>query len=85
MFHVLFWVGFFFCSRSSERNQERHFLFVFVSQGLTVMLVFTVFNSEVQEAWRVACLGKKSPAEDPPRPPQNTVSQWNLDPGNSTG
>uniref|UniRef100_A0AAQ6IE98 Cadherin, EGF LAG seven-pass G-type receptor 3 n=1 Tax=Anabas testudineus TaxID=64144 RepID=A0AAQ6IE98_ANATE len=45
-----------------------------LSQGLSVMLVFTVFNSEVQEAWRVACLGKKSPGEDPPRPPQNTVS-----------
>ena len=44
------------------------------SQGLSVMLVFTVFNSEVQEAWRVACLGKKSPGEDPPRPPQSTVS-----------
>lgn len=45
-----------------------------LSQGLSVMLVFTVFNSEVQEAWRVACLGKKSPGEDPPRPPQSTVS-----------
>ncbi|XP_073325627.1 cadherin EGF LAG seven-pass G-type receptor 3 [Pagrus major] len=42
-------------------------------QGLSVMLVFTVFNSEVKEAWRVACLGKKSPGEDPPRPPQNTA------------
>lgn len=67
----------------SKRNQEQHFLFLFVSQGLTVMLVFTVFNSEVQEAWRVACLGKKSPAEDPPRPPQNTVSQSNLNIWNS--
>lgn len=43
-------------------------------QGLCVMLVFTVFNSEFKEAWRVACLGKKSPGEDPQRPPQNTVS-----------
>lgn len=43
-------------------------------QGLSVMLVFTVFNSEVMEAWRLACLGKKSPGEDPPRPPQNAVS-----------
>uniref|UniRef100_A0A671YTL3 Cadherin EGF LAG seven-pass G-type receptor 3 n=1 Tax=Sparus aurata TaxID=8175 RepID=A0A671YTL3_SPAAU len=42
-------------------------------QGLSVMLVFTVFNSEVKEAWSVACLGKKSPGEDPPRPPQNTA------------
>lgn len=43
-------------------------------QGLCVMLVFTVFNTEFKEAWGVACLGKKSPGEDPPRPPQNTVS-----------
>lgn len=49
-------------------------LYCSFSQGLSVMLVFTVFNSEVKEAWSVACLGKKIPGEDPPRPPQNTVS-----------
>lgn len=43
-------------------------------QGLCVMLVFTVFNTEFKEAWGIACLGKKSPGEDPPRPPQNAVS-----------
>ncbi|KAK7884626.1 hypothetical protein WMY93_027749 [Mugilogobius chulae] len=41
-------------------------------QGVCVLLVFTVFNAEVQEAWRAMCLGKKSPGEEPPRPPQNT-------------
>ncbi|KAG7263645.1 hypothetical protein CRUP_032045, partial [Coryphaenoides rupestris] len=39
---------------------------------MSVLLVFTVLNSEVQEAWRAVCLGKKSPGEDPPRPPQTT-------------
>ncbi|XP_028822608.1 cadherin EGF LAG seven-pass G-type receptor 3 isoform X2 [Denticeps clupeoides] len=39
-------------------------------QGLAVLLVFTLFNSEVQESWHLVCLGKKSPSEDPPRAPQ---------------
>uniref|UniRef100_A0A673FW13 Cadherin EGF LAG seven-pass G-type receptor 3-like n=1 Tax=Sinocyclocheilus rhinocerous TaxID=307959 RepID=A0A673FW13_9TELE len=43
--------------------------------GLAVLLVFTILNSEVQEAWKLACLGKKSPSEEAPRPPQITVSQ----------
>ena len=48
-------------------------------QGLSVLLVFTVLNSEVQEAWRAVCLGKQSPGEDPPRPPQTPVS-WTPSP-----
>ncbi|XP_067097012.1 LOW QUALITY PROTEIN: cadherin EGF LAG seven-pass G-type receptor 3 [Osmerus mordax] len=51
-----------------------HYLFnaLCLMQGLTVFLVFTVLNSEVQEAWKLVCLGKKSPSEDPPRAPQIT-------------
>ncbi|TRY66866.1 hypothetical protein DNTS_033032, partial [Danionella cerebrum] len=49
-----------------------HYLFIILCciQGLAVLLVFTVLNSEVQEAWKMACMGKKCPGEDPPRPPQ---------------
>ncbi|XP_063065516.1 cadherin EGF LAG seven-pass G-type receptor 3 [Engraulis encrasicolus] len=49
-----------------------HYLFCVLCsiQGLAVLLVFTALNSEVQEAWRLVCLGKKGPSEDPPRPPQ---------------
>ncbi|XP_051964502.1 cadherin EGF LAG seven-pass G-type receptor 3-like [Xyrauchen texanus] len=48
-----------------------HYLFIVLCsvQGLAIMLVFTVLNLEVQEAWKLACLGKKS-SEEPPRPPQ---------------
>ncbi|KAM6977742.1 cadherin EGF LAG seven-pass G-type receptor 3 [Aplochiton taeniatus] len=51
-----------------------HYIFdvLCLLQGLSAFLVFTVFNTEVQEAWSVACLGKKSPGEDPPRAPQIT-------------
>uniref|UniRef100_A0A3P8QGM3 Cadherin, EGF LAG seven-pass G-type receptor 3 n=1 Tax=Astatotilapia calliptera TaxID=8154 RepID=A0A3P8QGM3_ASTCA len=66
------------CGLMAVNNSILAFYYIFdvlcLVQGLSVMLVFTVFNSEVQEAWRVACLGKKSPGEDPPRPPQSTVS-----------
>uniref|UniRef100_A0A3P8T4D3 Cadherin EGF LAG seven-pass G-type receptor 3 n=1 Tax=Amphiprion percula TaxID=161767 RepID=A0A3P8T4D3_AMPPE len=65
------------CGLMAVNNSILAFYYIFnvlcLFQGLSVMLVFTVFNSEVQEAWRVACLGKKSPGEEPPRPPQNTV------------
>ncbi|KAM4738217.1 cadherin EGF LAG seven-pass G-type receptor 3 isoform 1-T1 [Anableps anableps] len=65
------------CGLMAVNNSILAFYYIFdvlcLLQGLSVMLVFTVFNSEVQEAWRVACLGKKSPGEDPPRPPQNTA------------
>uniref|UniRef100_A0A8C9TVM6 Cadherin EGF LAG seven-pass G-type receptor 3 n=1 Tax=Scleropages formosus TaxID=113540 RepID=A0A8C9TVM6_SCLFO len=52
-----------------------HYLFTVLCclQGLAVLLVFCLLNSEVQEAWKLACLGKKSLNEDPPRPPQITV------------
>ncbi|KAF7695487.1 cadherin EGF LAG seven-pass G-type receptor 3 [Silurus meridionalis] len=51
-----------------------HYLFIILCciQGLAVLLVFTLLNSEVQEAWKATCSGKKSPSEDPPRPPQIT-------------
>nr|XP_004554058.2 cadherin EGF LAG seven-pass G-type receptor 3 isoform X2 [Maylandia zebra] len=65
------------CGLMAVNNSILAFYYIFdvlcLVQGLSVMLVFTVFNSEVQEAWRVACLGKKSPGEDPPRPPQSTA------------
>uniref|UniRef100_A0A3Q3M9M0 Cadherin, EGF LAG seven-pass G-type receptor 3 n=1 Tax=Mastacembelus armatus TaxID=205130 RepID=A0A3Q3M9M0_9TELE len=65
------------CGLLAVNNSILAFYYIFdvlcLVQGLSVMLVFTVFNSEVQEAWRVACLGKKNPSEDPPRPPQNTA------------
>uniref|UniRef100_A0A8C3G9E0 Cadherin EGF LAG seven-pass G-type receptor 3 n=1 Tax=Cyclopterus lumpus TaxID=8103 RepID=A0A8C3G9E0_CYCLU len=64
------------CGLMSVNNSILAFYYIFdvlcLVQGLSVMLVFTVFNSEVKEAWSVACLGKKSPGEDQPRPPQNT-------------
>ncbi|XP_060931243.1 cadherin EGF LAG seven-pass G-type receptor 3 [Limanda limanda] len=64
------------CGLMAVNNSILAFYYIFdvlcLVQGLSVMLVFTVFNSEVQEAWRVAVLGKKSPGEDPPRAPQNT-------------
>ncbi|KAM9342473.1 cadherin EGF LAG seven-pass G-type receptor 3 [Pholidichthys leucotaenia] len=66
-----------FCGLMAVNNSILAFYYIFnilcLVQGLSVMLIFTVFNSEVQEAWRVACLGKKSPGEDPPRPPQSTA------------
>ncbi|XP_062248935.1 cadherin EGF LAG seven-pass G-type receptor 3 [Platichthys flesus] len=64
------------CGLMAVNNSILAFYYIFdvlcLVQGLSVMLVFTVFNSEVQEAWSVAVLGKKSPGEDPPRAPQNT-------------
>ncbi|MED6292868.1 hypothetical protein CHARACLAT_005029 [Characodon lateralis] len=65
------------CGLMAVNNSILAFYYIFdvlcLVQGLSVMLVFTVFNSEVKEAWRVACLGKKTPGEDPPRTPQNTA------------
>uniref|UniRef100_A0A8C4DJG8 Cadherin, EGF LAG seven-pass G-type receptor 3 n=1 Tax=Dicentrarchus labrax TaxID=13489 RepID=A0A8C4DJG8_DICLA len=70
------------CGLMAVNNSILAFYYIFdvLCLGLSVMLVFTVFNSEVKEAWRVACLGKKSPGEDPPRPPQNTVSCTHIQP-----
>uniref|UniRef100_A0AAQ4RC38 Cadherin, EGF LAG seven-pass G-type receptor 3 n=1 Tax=Gasterosteus aculeatus aculeatus TaxID=481459 RepID=A0AAQ4RC38_GASAC len=64
------------CGLMSVNNSILAFYYIFnvLCLGLSVMLVFTVFNSEVKEAWSVACLGKKSPGEDQPRPPQNAVT-----------
>ncbi|KAM9785655.1 LOW QUALITY PROTEIN: cadherin EGF LAG seven-pass G-type receptor 3 [Neosynchiropus ocellatus] len=65
------------CGLMAVNNSILAFYYIFnvlcLVQGLSVMLAFTVFNSEVQEAWSVSCLGKKSPAEDPPKPPQNSA------------
>ncbi|XP_068600336.1 cadherin EGF LAG seven-pass G-type receptor 3 [Brachionichthys hirsutus] len=65
------------CGLMAVNNSILAFYYIFnvlcLMQGLSVMLVFTVFNSEVKEAWSVSCLGKKSPGEDPPRPPQNSA------------
>ncbi|XP_054624282.1 cadherin EGF LAG seven-pass G-type receptor 3 isoform X1 [Dunckerocampus dactyliophorus] len=64
------------CGLMAVNNSILAFYYIFdvlcLVQGLSVSLVFTVFNSEVKEAWRVACLGKKS-LEEPPRPAQNTA------------
>ncbi|KAG7519448.1 cadherin EGF LAG seven-pass G-type receptor 3 isoform X2 [Solea senegalensis] len=65
------------CGLMAVNNSILAFYYIFnvlcLVQGLSVMLVFTVFNPEFQEAWRVACLGKKGPVEDPPRPAQSTA------------
>ncbi|XP_061536431.1 LOW QUALITY PROTEIN: cadherin EGF LAG seven-pass G-type receptor 3 [Phycodurus eques] len=65
------------CGLMAVNNSILAFYYIFdilcLVQGLTVSLVFTVFNSEVKEAWRVACLGKKSPGEEPPRPVSNAA------------
>nr|XP_061802762.1 cadherin EGF LAG seven-pass G-type receptor 3-like [Nerophis lumbriciformis] len=65
------------CGLMAVNNSILAFYYIFdvlcLVQGLSVSLVFTVFNSEVKEAWRVACLGKKIPGEEPPRPTQNSA------------
>ncbi|XP_075995105.1 cadherin EGF LAG seven-pass G-type receptor 3-like, partial [Genypterus blacodes] len=65
------------CGLMAVNNSILAFYYIFdvlcLVQGLSVMLVFTVFNAEVLEAWRAACLGKKSPGEEPPRPPQSAA------------
>ncbi|KAG5837852.1 hypothetical protein ANANG_G00217420 [Anguilla anguilla] len=51
-----------------------HYLYTVLCclQGVAVLLVFCLLNAEVQEAWKLSCLGKKSPAEDPPHTSQIT-------------
>uniref|UniRef100_A0A3P8VAA9 Cadherin EGF LAG seven-pass G-type receptor 3 n=1 Tax=Cynoglossus semilaevis TaxID=244447 RepID=A0A3P8VAA9_CYNSE len=65
------------CGLVAVNNSILAFYYIFdilcLVQGLLVMLVFTVLNSEFQEAWRVVCLGKKTPVEDPPKPAQATA------------
>uniref|UniRef100_A0A8C6SKB1 Cadherin, EGF LAG seven-pass G-type receptor 3 n=1 Tax=Neogobius melanostomus TaxID=47308 RepID=A0A8C6SKB1_9GOBI len=65
-----------FCGLMAVNNSILAFTTSSTCSGACVLLAFTVFSSEVQEAWRVLCLGKKSPAEEPPRPPQNNVSTY---------
>lgn len=36
-------------------------------QGLAVLFLFCVLNKEVQEAWKLACLGKKGQGEEATR------------------
>ncbi|XP_069499437.1 cadherin EGF LAG seven-pass G-type receptor 3 isoform X2 [Ambystoma mexicanum] len=49
-----------------------HYLYAILCslQGLAVLLMFCVLNKEVQDAWKLACLGKKSPGEEAARPAQ---------------
>ncbi|XP_077574235.1 cadherin EGF LAG seven-pass G-type receptor 3 isoform X3 [Stigmatopora nigra] len=65
------------CGLMAVNNSILAFYYIFdvlcLLQGLSVSLVFTVFDSEVKEAWKVACLGKKIPGEEPPRPTQNSA------------
>ncbi|KAJ8384168.1 hypothetical protein AAFF_G00207860 [Aldrovandia affinis] len=51
-----------------------HYLYTVLCclQGVAVLLVFCLLNAEVQEAWKLSCLGKKSPNEDPPHTAQIT-------------
>ncbi|KAI1892191.1 hypothetical protein AGOR_G00130780 [Albula goreensis] len=51
-----------------------HYLYTVLCclQGVAVLLVFCLLNSEVREAWKLSCLGKKSPTEDPPHTAQIT-------------
>ncbi|XP_060622144.2 cadherin EGF LAG seven-pass G-type receptor 3 isoform X3 [Anolis sagrei] len=44
-----------------ERSQEE------ICSGLAVLALFCVLNKEVQEAWKVACLGKKGQSEEATR------------------
>lgn len=45
-------------------------LTLFSPQGLAVLILFCVLNEEVQEAWKLACLGKKGPSEEATRSTQ---------------
>ncbi|XP_062825902.1 cadherin EGF LAG seven-pass G-type receptor 3 isoform X3 [Anolis carolinensis] len=44
-----------------ERSQEE------ICSGLAVLALFCLLNKEVQEAWKVACLGKKGQSEEATR------------------
>ncbi|KAG9483442.1 hypothetical protein GDO78_009389 [Eleutherodactylus coqui] len=46
-----------------------HYLYVLLCslQGLAVLVIFCVLNEEVQEGWKIVCLGKKSQGEESAR------------------
>ncbi|XP_040264648.1 cadherin EGF LAG seven-pass G-type receptor 3 [Bufo bufo] len=46
-----------------------HYLYVLLCslQGLAVLVLFCVLNEEVQEGWKIVCLGKKSQGEESSR------------------
>ncbi|XP_040425061.1 cadherin EGF LAG seven-pass G-type receptor 3, partial [Cygnus olor] len=49
-----------------------HYLYTVLCslQGLAVLVLFCVLNEEVQEAWKLACLGKKGQSEEAARSTQ---------------
>ncbi|XP_029453376.1 LOW QUALITY PROTEIN: cadherin EGF LAG seven-pass G-type receptor 3 [Rhinatrema bivittatum] len=56
-----------------------HYLYTILCslQGLAVLFLFCVFNEEVQGAWKLVCLGKKSQSEETARPAQGPNSYNN--------
>ncbi|XP_048462262.1 cadherin EGF LAG seven-pass G-type receptor 3 [Rhincodon typus] len=49
-----------------------HYLYTVLCclQGLAVLVLFCILSEEVQEAWKLACLGKRSQGDDTTRAPQ---------------
>ncbi|XP_072438052.1 cadherin EGF LAG seven-pass G-type receptor 3-like isoform X4 [Chiloscyllium punctatum] len=49
-----------------------HYLYTVLCcfQGLAVLVLFCILSEEVQEAWKFACLGKRSQGDDTTRAPQ---------------
>uniref|UniRef100_A0A803XZQ8 Cadherin EGF LAG seven-pass G-type receptor 3 n=1 Tax=Meleagris gallopavo TaxID=9103 RepID=A0A803XZQ8_MELGA len=59
-----------------------HYLYTVLCslQGLAVLVLFCVLNEEVQEAWKLACLGKKGQSEEAARSTQVSghLESWGL-------